>query len=160
MIVFLICIICELAWIFCYGLLLNSFLPMGTFFFAAFGIAFCLNMLFYKKLPYKDKVNRMLWILICALVLAMLSSLLYDAINRASGEYVAEYEVEVESCLYNNGGKAYFKAPNGQDASVRLNDYRLIKQDDDLIIEGDVITVQEYVGLFRETYFVLVDENE
>ena len=129
MIVFLICIICELAWIFCYGLLLNSFMPM-------------------------------LWVLILSLILAGLSTLLYDAINRASGEYVAEYDVEVESCLYNNGGKAYFKAPNGQDASVRLNDYRLIKQDDDFIIEGDVITVQEYVGLFRKTYFILVDENE
>lgn len=160
MIVFLICIICELAWIFCYGLLLNSFMPMSVFFFAAFVIPFCVNMIFNKSLPFQDKVNKMLWVLILSLILAGLSTLLYDAINRASGEYVAEYEVEVESCLYNNGGKAYFKAPNGQDASVRLNDYRLIKQDDDFIIEGDVITVQEYVGLFRKTYFILVDENE
>lgn len=117
-------------------------------------------MIFNKSLPFQDKVNKMLWVLILSLILAGLSTLLYDAINRASGEYVAEYDVEVESCLYNNGGKAYFKAPNGQDASVRLNDYRLIKQDDDFIIEGDVITVQEYVGLFRKTYFILVDENE
>ena len=143
MISFLIFIVCELAWIFCYGLLLNSFLPMSVFFFAAFGIPFCVNMIFHKKLPFNDKVNKMLWVLIVSLILAGLSTLLYDAINRASGEFVAEYEVEVESCLYNNGGKAYFTAPDGEDSSVRLNDYRVITQDDDYIKEGDIITVRE-----------------
>ena len=160
MVTFVVCIICELAWIFCYGAFLNSFLPMSVFFLAAFGIPFCVNMIFYKKLPFNDKVNKMLWVLIVSLILAGLSTLLYDAINCASGEFVAEYEVEVESCLYNNGGKAYFTTPDGKDSSVRLNDYRVIKQDDDYIKEEDVITVREYVGLFGKTFFVLVDENE
>ena len=43
MVTYIVCIICELAWIFCYGLLLNSFLPMSVFFFAAFGIPFCVK---------------------------------------------------------------------------------------------------------------------
>ena len=64
MITLLICAICELVWIFCYGLLLNSFLPMGVFFFAAFGLPCCVNMIFYKKLPFNDKVNKILWVLI------------------------------------------------------------------------------------------------
>ena len=160
MITLIVCIICELAWIFCYGLLLNSFLHMGVFFFAAFGIPFCVSMIFYKKLPFNDKVNKMLWVLIVSLILAGLSTLLYDAINRASGEFVAEYEVEVESCLYNDGGKAYFTAPDGEDSSVRLNDYRVITQDDDYIKEGDIITVREYVGFFRKTFFVLVKDEK
>ena len=157
MIPLLICAICELVWIFCYGLLLNSFLSMGVFFFAAFGLPCCVNMIFYKQLPFNDKVNKILWALIVSLILAGLSTLIYGEINRATGEFVAEYDVEVESCLYNNGGKAYFTAPDGQDASVRLNDYRVVVPDDDYIKEGDVITVREYVGLFRETYFILVE---
>ena len=83
--------------------------------------------------------------------------MIYGEINRATGEFVAEYDVEVESCLYNHGGKAYFTAPDGQDASVKLNDYRVVVPDDDYIKEGDVITVREYVGLFRETFFILVE---
>ncbi len=158
MITLLICIACEILWIFCYGLLLNSFLPMGIFFFAAFGIAFCLNMIFYKKLPYKDKVNRMLWVLICALVLTMISSLLYDGINRISGEFVAEYEVEAIDCNHRNGGKAYFNDRNGRYASVNLNDYRIVIPDDAYVKEGDIITVREYVGFFSETFFVLVEQ--
>lgn len=158
MITLLVCAVFELVWIFCYGLLLNSFLPMGVFFFAAFGLPFCVSMMFYKKLPFNDKVNKILWVLIVSLILAGISTLIYDEINRATGEFVAEYDVEVESCLYNNGGKAYFTAPDGQDASVRLYDFWVIRSDDDdYVKEGDVITVREYVGLFRETFFTLVE---
>ena len=160
MITLIVCIICELAWIFCYGLLLNSFLPMGVFFFAAFGIPFCVSMIFYKKLPFNDKVNKLLWVLICSLIFAGISTLVYDEINRTTGELVAEYDVEVESCRYNDGGKAYFKAPDGQDASVRLNDYRIVKPDDGYVKEGDIITVREYVGFFRKTFFVLVKDEK
>ncbi len=117
-------------------------------------------MIFYKTLPFNDKVNKLLWVLIISLIMAGLSTLIYDEINRTTGELVAEYDVEVESCLYNNGGKAYFKAPDGQDASVRLNDYRIVKPDDGYVKEGDVITVREYVGLFRKNYFVLVEDEK
>ena len=158
MIAFLICCVCEVAWVFGYGLLLNSFLTKGIFFFIAFGIAFCLNMIFYKKLPYKDKVNRILWILICALVLAILSSLIYGGINRMSGEFVAEYEVEAIDCNHRNGGKAYFNDRNGRYSSVELHDYRIVIPDDDYVKEGDIICVREYVGFFGETFFVLVEQ--
>ena len=156
----LVCLACELAWIFCYGLFLNSFLPMSVFFFVAFGVTFCVNMIFYKKLPFEDKVNKLLWVLIVSLLLAGLSTLLYNAINRTSGEYVAEYEVEVIDSNQRNGGIAYFIDQNGNYEDVNLHDYRVIAIEDDYVNEGDIITVREYVGLFGETFFVLVDENE
>ena len=62
MVTFVVCIICELTWIFCYGFFLNSFLPMSVFFLAAFGIPFCVNMIFYKKLPFNDKHVAYVWI--------------------------------------------------------------------------------------------------
>lgn len=159
MITLIVCIICELAWIFCYGLMLNSFLPMSVFFFAAFGIPFCVSMMFYKKLQFADKVNKILWVLLCSLIFAGVSTLVYDEINRTTGEFVAEYEVEVIDSYQRNGGIAYFIDHNGNKAEVNLHDYRIIAIEDDYINEGDVITVREYIGLFCETYFVLVDEK-
>lgn len=159
MITLIVCIICELAWIFCYGLMLNFFLPMSVFFFAAFGIPFCVSMMFYKKLPFADKVNKILWVLLCSLIFAGVSTLVYDEINRTTGEFVAEYEVEVIDSYQRNGGTAYFIDHNGNKAEVNLHDYRIIAIEDDYIDEGDIITVREYIGLFRETFFVLVDEK-
>lgn len=151
---------CELVWIFCYGFFLNSFLPMSVFFFVAFGIAFCVSLIFYKKLPFTDKVNKMLWVLISSLIFAGISTLAYDGINRITSEYVAEYEVEVIDSYQRNGGIAYFIDQNGNTADVNLHDYRIIAIEDDYVNEGDIITVREYIGLFGETFFVLVDENE
>lgn len=133
---------------------------MSVFFFAAFGIPFCVNMIFHKKLPFNDKVNKMLWVLIVSLILAGLSTLLYDAINSASGEFVAEYEVEVIDSYQRNGGIAYFIDHNGNKAEVNLHDYRIIAIEDDYINEGDIITVREYVGFFRKTFFVLVKDEK
>jgi hypothetical protein len=160
MITLIVCIICELAWIFCYGLMLNFFLPMSVFFFAAFGIPFCVSMMFYKKLPFADKVNKILWVLLCSLIFAGVSTLVYDEINRATGEFVDEYEVEVIDSYQRNGGIAYFIDRNGNKAEVNLHDYRIIAIEDDYINEGDVITVREYVGLFRKNYFVLVEDEK
>ena len=160
MVTFVVCIACELTWIFCYGFFLNSFLPMSVFFFAAFGISFCVHLIFYKKLPFNDKVNKMLWVLIISLLLAGVSTLLYDAINRSSGEYVAEYEVEVIDSNQRNGGIAYFIDQNGNTADVNLHDYRIIAIEDDYVNEGDIIAVREYIGLFGETFFIFVDKNE
>ena len=160
MLTFIVCAVCELAWIFCYGLLLNSYLPMGVFFFAAFGIAFSVSLIFYKKLPFDDKINKMLWVLICSLIFAGVSALTYDGINRATGEFVAEYEVEVVDSYQRNGGTAYFIDQNGNEAKVNLHDYRIIAIEDDYVNEGDVITVREYIGLFRETFFILVEDEK
>lgn len=158
MITYIVSAACELVWIFCYGFFLNSFMPRDVFFFAAFGIPFCVNMIFYKKLPFKDKVNKMLWVLILSLIMAGLSILLYDALNRASGEFVDEYDVSVVDCYHKNGGTAYFKDRDGQDASVELRDYRIVIPDDDYVTTGDTITVREYVGFFGETFYVFVEE--
>lgn len=160
MITILVCFACELAWIFAYGLLLNSYLPMLFFFIAAFVIPLCVYIMFHKKIPFKEKDQKMLWAIIFSLAFAAVSLFMYEGINRISSDYVAEYEVEVESCLYNNGGTAYFTDPIGRDASAALNDYRIVKKDDDYVKPGDVIKVREDIGFFGDTFYILVEEIE
>ncbi len=157
MIVFLICCVCELAWVFGYGLLLNSFLPMEFFFFVALGIPFCVYMIFCKKLSFNNKVNKMIFVAICSLILAVLSIFLYDGLNRFSSELITEYEVEVEETSARIDKYAYFTDPAGRYVKVALNDYRPILTDE-YIAEGDVIKVREYVGLFGDAFYVFVEK--
>ena len=154
MITFLICCVCELAWVLVYGLLLNSFLPIGILFFIALGIAFCVNMIFYKKLSFN---NKMVFVAICSLILAVLSIFLYDGLNRISSDLIAEYEVEVEETSAWIDKYAYFTDPAGRYVKVALNDYRPILTDE-YISEGDVIKVREYVGLFGDVFYVFMEK--
>ena len=157
MIAFLICCVCEVAWVFGYGLLLNSFLPMEFFFFVAFAIPFCVCMIIYKKLSFNSKVNKWIIVLLCSLILASFSLFLYDGLNRVSSDLIKEYEVEVEETSARIDKYAYFTDPAGRYVKVALNDYRPILTDE-YISEGDVIKVREYVGLFGDAFYVFVEK--
>lgn len=98
-------------------------------------------------------------VLFLALMFGAVSIIAYEHINEISGEFVAEYDVVVEDTNYRGGGVAYFTNPRGESGRVDLDDYRsIIFDDEDYVEAGDTIRVQEYVGFFKQTYYVLLEE--
>lgn len=93
------------------------------------------------------------------LIVLAISFTVFFELNRISGSFVAQYDVEVEDVYSRHGGTAYFTTPDGRYGDAPLNDYRIIMPDDaDMVEPGDTIRVKEYKGIFGSHYYVFVEE--
>jgi len=98
------------------------------------------------------------YIAVGLIVLVIAFTVFFD-LNRISGSFVAEYDVEVQDVYGRDGGRAYFTTPDGREGDVPLNDYRIIIPDDaDMVEPGDTIRVKEYIGIFGSPYYDFVEE--
>ena len=139
-----------------YGFLLQNVIPYELLLSVAYILPFTLLLIFWKN--RRDKtVVKIVEIAVLSLLLCIVAPLTYDAGNHLCAEMTAQYDVVVESVYGHGGGRAEFTAPDGCSAEVDLHDYRVVLTDDYVEV-GDTIRVQEYRGLFKQPYYVFVEE--
>ena len=153
---YIILIFFEIALGLAYGLLLQSIVPTESYLIAAIGVPFIVLFLSWKN--GRRAIEELAAALFLSLLLLAVSVGAFFCVNQLHGEFIDEYDVVVEYVNTRGGGYATFTTPNGKEGSADLHDYRLIVFNDDYVDIGDTIRVQEYKGIFNETYYVFLDE--
>ena len=98
-------------------------------------------------------------ILIVSVLFGVLAAGTFEVGNKIYGGYVDEYCVEVEH-ITGRGNDAIVRLPNGESATVRVNKKLMYFDESEYVDEGDIILVQEYKGLFGNSFYVFVEEIE
>jgi hypothetical protein len=146
----------EIVFGFLYGFWLQNVIPYELLLSVAYSLPFTLLLIFWKN--RRDKtVVKIVEIAVLSLLLCIVAPLTYDEGNHLCAEMTAQYDVVVESVYGHGGGRAEFTTPDGCSAEVELHDYRVVLTDDYVEV-GDTIRVQEYRGLFKQPYYVFVEE--
>lgn len=146
----------EIVFGFLYGFWLQYLIPYELFLTVAFVIAVILFLSLWKHHHGKTMI-KVVEIFALSMLLLVVAPITYDAGNRLSKEMITQYDVVVESVYGRGGGRAEFTAPDGCSAEVELHDYRVVLTDEYVEV-GDTIRVQEYRGLFKQPYYVFVEE--
>lgn len=154
--IYIILIVFEITLALAYGFWLQNIVPIGFCFNSAIAIPFTVLLISFKEkqnMIIKCKIS-----LFFSLVLMSVFLIVFFGFNKLHGEFIDEYDVVVEYVNYRGGGCADFTTPQGDEGSVELHDHRPIIIDDDCVEVGDLIRVQEYKGIFNQTYYVFIDE--
>ncbi len=137
-----------------YSLLPYDIVPTLIYFFSVFVPFFIL----YLSSHEKHSTKKVIKLLIISVLFSAVSIAVFTETNRIHGEFIAEYNVTVESINGRGSGSATFTKTDGSYGKVALMDERAIICDDDKSVEiGDVITVREYRGLLGKTYYVFIE---
>jgi len=119
--------------------------------------AFCIFLIFLLKNHRFSEI--FIDITVFSLILGLIPFFFSSDINELGGKFVAEHTVTVDKISGRADGTASFYTPDGSYATVDLHDYRIIILDGEEFVDvGDTIKVCEYVGLFKQKYYVFVEE--
>lgn len=161
--VYSILIIFEIVLGFAYGFLLQNIIPAEVCLFVAFLVPFFVISISSKSqrevyVNQREVYVKLIETSVLSLILAAVFIAVFFGGNQFRGEFIGEYDVIVEYVNGKGGGYADFTTPQGNKGSVDLHDYRPIIVDDDYVAVGDTIRVREYKGLFKELYYIFVEE--
>lgn len=156
--VYIIAVVFEILFAIFYGFFLQNIINLTDYIFLSFCFAFLILLISAKTENNNFKVKA-IELLTLSFILCALSLAVFWTGNNARIQMVGEYDVIVEDTTYQNGGIAYFTNKKGHQGQVDLHDYRSItSENEDFIDIGDTIRVQEYAGLFGQTYYVFIAE--
>ena len=144
----------EIALAIAYGFLLQDVIPIYICLPVAFLFPFTVVHIAFKN--KKDIPMKVLEAVVISLLLVSVAATAFSFTNQIEGEFIDEYDVIVELVSGRGGVYADFTTPDGREGRVNLNDYRIIREDDDYVRVGDIIRVQEYKGVFNRSYYVFV----
>lgn len=94
-----------------------------------------------------------------SLIIGIIPFIFCTVVNQIDGKLVAEYTVTVERISGRGSGSASFYTPDGDYGTVNLYDHRIMILDGEEFVDvGDKIKVREYIGIFKDTYYIFVEE--
>ena len=147
----------EVAFAFIYGFFLQEQIPFLGFLVWAVIVPFIALMIqaFVSK---KILGHEIVIILVYSVFFGILAIGTFEFGNKIYGEYVDEYCVEVEHIGRDNDARV--RLPSGESATVRIDGKLFYFDESEYVDEGDMILVQEYKGLFGNSFYVFVEEIE
>ena len=157
--IYTILFVFEITLALTYGLFFQNYMLDNFFFISAIIVPFTVLLISSKEeTSMSTKCEKALILSLALMVIFVIS---FDGLNKLNGEFIDEYDVIVEEVTFRDGGQATFTTPQGIKGRVNLHDYRPIVEDEnDCVNVGDFIRVQEYKGIFNQSYFVLVDKKQ
>ena len=155
---YILTVILEIVLGLVYGAVLYGIVSAYTCIVIGTAIPFAL---LFARSNEKNVVSKVIGTLLISVLFSSLSLAVFEGVSRSGGEFIAEYDVTVESVNGRGTGSAKFRTPYGSEGSVNLRDKRMIITDGEEYVEkGDTIKVREYVGKFGRTYYVFMGEIE
>ena len=149
----------EVAFAFIYGFFLQEHIPFLGFLIWAVSVPF-LALMIHAFVSKKILGHEIVIILIVSVLFGVLAAGTFEVGNKIYGEYIGEYVVVVTDIRGYHNEEATVRLPNGESASIDIDSKLMYFDESEYVDEGDMILVQEYKGLFGNSFYVFVEEIE
>ena len=140
-----------------YGVIIGGELPgffLSVLFVSLFGV-----LAFFERKDLETKpVEKFAMILLFVIFAIFIIFGFYLSLNELKGTVTNEYEAEITHISYGTSristDNIFFNDPDGNEKSIKY-DIPIMSNDEHEFEEGDIIPVQEKLGLFKIPYCVL-----
>ncbi len=119
--------------------------------FILFSAVVCLFLFLIRNDAFLKPPNKLLKAFLTSTVALILSIYMYGCVNELYGTLTNEFQAQATDV---HRDTIYFNSPDGAECyAYKLEDFKIIYNDDEVIDIGDTVYVKEFNGLFDMPFY-------